>query len=371
MSSVKKACVIGCGVSGLSTAILLKEKGWDITIYSKEIPKNPEPKNPAFASLFPAASIIPHSVSSGRTNTLFKNSQDHFKQLYNDGFPGLSRHEHFELFTENVPAPDYNLLMDHFEFFDSFKESFFPKHPNIEIKHGWKFECFFADWSLYFPALMTQALKLGVDIKHKNISINDLRYLPFEYIINCSGFGAAELFKDQHKLIHRGHLVQIPGKAKLRNPKGKLISYNFSPGKEVYSSESNNPQDVYFYPRRDGWIFGGSRQEGFVDENGNWQGEESMSPTLSLSGLNVPKQVLDLNTQIIEHTFGVKIQKPSNLKAKMGYRFIRKHEDGLRLEAEKLYDKLFIHNYGHGGAGVTLSWGCAKVVLALLEAQNG
>jgi hypothetical protein len=32
----------------------------------------------------------------------------------------------------------------------------------------------------------------------------------------------------------------------------------------------------------------------------------------------------------------------------------------LRLEAETRDGGLVIHNYGHGGAGVTLSWGCAE-----------
>ena len=34
---------------------------------------------------------------------------------------------------------------------------------------------------------------------------------------------------------------------------------------------------------------------------------------------------------------------------------------GFRLAAEKLDDKLCIHNYGHGGAGITLSWGTAEI----------
>jgi len=41
---------------------------------------------------------------------------------------------------------------------------------------------------------------------------------------------------------------------------------------------------------------------------------------------------------------------------------------GFRLEAEKLGDKLCVHNYGHGGAGITLSWGTAQ--LAANEVQN-
>lgn len=38
----------------------------------------------------------------------------------------------------------------------------------------------------------------------------------------------------------------------------------------------------------------------------------------------------------------------------------------IRLEAEASADGLLIHSYGHGGAGVSLSWGCADEVRELL-----
>ena len=41
----------------------------------------------------------------------------------------------------------------------------------------------------------------------------------------------------------------------------------------------------------------------------------------------------------------------------------------VRLEIEHFNGKKIIHNYGHGGAGVTLSWGCADEVLSKL-AEN-
>jgi len=40
---------------------------------------------------------------------------------------------------------------------------------------------------------------------------------------------------------------------------------------------------------------------------------------------------------------------------------------GFVVKAEKLGEKLVIHNYGHGGAGITLSWGTSQLASALLS----
>jgi D-amino-acid oxidase len=40
----------------------------------------------------------------------------------------------------------------------------------------------------------------------------------------------------------------------------------------------------------------------------------------------------------------------------------------VRVEAERVAPGcLLVHNYGHGGAGITLSWGCAAEVVELVE----
>jgi D-amino-acid oxidase len=39
----------------------------------------------------------------------------------------------------------------------------------------------------------------------------------------------------------------------------------------------------------------------------------------------------------------------------------------IRVEAEQLPSGVrLVHNYGHGGAGITVSWGCARDTAALL-----
>ena len=39
----------------------------------------------------------------------------------------------------------------------------------------------------------------------------------------------------------------------------------------------------------------------------------------------------------------------------------------VRLEEETINGKKVIHNYGHGGAGVTLSWGCADEIVKMIK----
>ncbi len=57
------------------------------------------------------------------------------------------------------------------------------------------------------------------------------------------------------------------------------------------------------------------------------------------------------------------------IAVKVGLRPFR--NSGVRLELEKLGDgRSVIHNYGHGGAGFTLSWACAEEVRAIASRTN-
>jgi D-amino-acid oxidase len=56
------------------------------------------------------------------------------------------------------------------------------------------------------------------------------------------------------------------------------------------------------------------------------------------------------------------VDEPRVLAERVGLRPFR--TSGIRLERDQLRDgRTVIHNYGHGGAGFTLSWGCAREVL--------
>lgn len=56
---------------------------------------------------------------------------------------------------------------------------------------------------------------------------------------------------------------------------------------------------------------------------------------------------------------------PSILRFTAGIRPTRR--GGIRIEREALGSKVIVHNYGHGGGGITMSWGSAEVAVALVE----
>ncbi|HEY0319670.1 MAG TPA: FAD-dependent oxidoreductase [Pyrinomonadaceae bacterium] len=57
----------------------------------------------------------------------------------------------------------------------------------------------------------------------------------------------------------------------------------------------------------------------------------------------------------------VKVSRDRLIRTVVGLRPYR--PEGFVVRADKLAEKLLIHNYGHGGAGVTLSWGVASLAV--------
>ena len=357
-------------MSGITTSVLLLKLGYHVRVFTKHDPLAP-PTDPTHVSAFPSASVIPHSVEHPAQEELLAHSQIFFEWLHKKSFKGLGINEHFELSATEEDLPKYATTIPNFVRLEDHDLTKTISHPEIIIKSGWRFNCFFADWAVYFPELLKMFDQLGGELVLKELSHSDLKELDAEVIVNCAEFGGPALAGNipEPKLL-RGHLLHVEGAPLLKNERGQTVSYNFTPGFEVYSSEAGSNCDVYCYPRKDGWILGGSRQSGTVDEAGNWIGEENSGPTVNIGNKEIPSPILSLNREIIKQSFGVDLNEFPRISSRIGYRYMGNSKAGLCLEAAEIDGRLIISNYGHGGAGVTLSWGCAAHIASLLSEKK-
>src|SRR5882672_2257535 len=68
------------------------------------------------------------------------------------------------------------------------------------------------------------------------------------------------------------------------------------------------------------------------------------------------------------HFAPVKVSRDRIIREVVGLRPYR--AEGFKVEAERLGEKLLVHNYEHGGAEITLSWGTASLAVDLLSAPG-
>jgi glycine/D-amino acid oxidase-like deaminating enzyme len=84
------------------------------------------------------------------------------------------------------------------------------------------------------------------------------------------------------------------------------------------------------------------------------------------TALTVAAPVRALATVPDRHFAPVKVSPDRVIREVVGLRPYR--DQGFVVSAERAGDKLIVHNYGHGGAGITLSWGTASLAVDLVPA---
>jgi D-amino-acid oxidase len=149
----------------------------------------------------------------------------------------------------------------------------------------------------------------------------------YDLVVDCAGIGARELVPDAEMEPHRGQ-VAIVGKVDL-----------------PYAVVSDDLPLMYAIPRSEDCVFGGTNE---VSEN------RQPDPAATARIIQECERVLGSSNNVL-------------LRERVGLRPCRR--SGVRVEADKMPDgRTVIHNYGHGGSGFTLSWGCAQTVLEMARA---
>ncbi len=362
--------ILGAGFSGLTTGVVLNLLGYPTTIYAARTADHSSltAHHPPFASLYPAASVIPHLVQVEDLSEHLRLTHAFFGLLRDAGHFGVRQQPHAEVSEAPRPVPAYAPQMPGYAPLpeDGSGHPDAPRRAAADALYGWRFDAFFAEGQRYRPALYDLYRATGGTIRKQRVTRERLGDVPGDVLVNCTGLGTLELFDDPAPIsVIQGCLVHVTPPAKIDPPR----SYNYTPGPDIYATADGDPADVYFYPRSDVWILGGSRRVG-TWRHGAWSGPPLDGPTVDLGGQAVPEPVLSVNRELIADLTGADIADQP-MRATFGYRFARDLEgEGVRLDISDEAGRPVAHNYGHGGAGVTLSWSCAVMVARRLHAHD-
>jgi D-amino-acid oxidase len=367
--------VLGGGVNGVTTGLLLALLGHRPTLYTaRRADTALGDHRPRFASLYPAASVIPHAVTVDDVVAHLDDSQAFFDVLRQSGTCGVRRQLHYELFERPEPAPDYAPALHDFARLpeDGSGEPGAPRRPGASALFGWRFRCYFAETPTYLRRLVALFQAAGGSIVRRRLTPHRIEALDEPVLVNCLGAAGPELFDDERpSALIRGVLVHVAPPGPARSPRHReVVSYNYAPAPSVYPRADGSAGGLYAYPRTDRWILGGSKQQGTVGEDGAWHGEPVVAPTVNIDGVEVPEPVVHANAALLSDLYGADVTSRP-MTATFGYRFARDLDgEGVRLEVGERNGRLVAHNYGHGGAGVTLSWGSAVRVARRLKAHG-
>jgi len=304
--------VIGAGVSGLSSGIRLLENGWKVTIWSAEFSPNTT-SDVAAALWYPFL-----SAPVERTDAWGSSTYKVFKELSKLDNTGISMTQTYEYFRAPQPDPSWKDTVDDFrrvsgDFPEDYVECFSFVTAVIEMP-------------IYLGWLSSRYSSLGGETAQRKIS--DFLSLPanFEAVVNCTGLESRDLLGDNDLYPIRGQIIRVR-----------------SDIKEMHLDQQHETL-TYIVPRGNDMVLGG------IAQDGNWNLEPTSEDRdfIFQKCSNIIPQLED--AEIIEDLVGLRPGRTS-----------------VRLEKESIQNRSLIHNYGHGGSGVTLSWGCADEVVELVN----
>jgi D-amino-acid oxidase len=162
-------------------------------------------------------------------------------------------------------------------------------------------------------------------------------------IVNCTGCGARDLVPDPDVTPVRGQVV---------------VAAN--PGlTEFFVGTSSDPRDLaYLFPHGDVVVLGGTEQPG------NWSLEPDPATARQIVDACAAVEPSLRNAPVLGHRVGLR-------PARTTVRLEAVRLEAVQPEAARTGKITVVHNYGHGGSGVTLSWGCAEDAAELVLAELG
>ncbi|ERH08266.1 MAG: FAD dependent oxidoreductase [halophilic archaeon J07HX64] len=329
--------IIGGGIQGVSTGLLLEHVGVDTQLVSEDFAYLNGEDVPTVASNYASASIYPVAVETDiADDELIRQCEESFLPFYETAGIPVRKQTHYYLY-EQSQGEDFTVppRMDA-QHISSYRKPI-PSRSGETVSDGYVCSEYMVEMPEYMPLLFEAYTQAGGTMTRRSVSQAEIGGFSTDYLINCSGYGSRTLFDDSSMRAIKGHILEVPHDS----DRPLEFSYTYTP--REYSHYA------YMYPRKETIVFDGSYLAGDIVD-GDWEGESPTNP-VTVDGVEIPERLLTVNRDVMRNHLQF---SDDDVAVKYGYRPYR--EDGLRVE--KSGD--IIHNYGHGGAGVSLSWLSAK-----------
>lgn len=307
-----RAIVIGAGVIGLTCATRLLEAGYEVDVVARDLPE--ETTSSVAAAIWYPYLAEPANRVRAWSDATFRA----FRQLAaEDPDSGVRMRWGSELFKAPQDDPPWVESVQGFARLTS---------PPAGFRDGWRFKTPVIDMGIYLGWLRKRVEQAGGTITRMALSGLPNR-APL--VVNCSGLAARSLVGDTSLTPVRGQVVLL-----------EQVGIT-----EWLLEESDELMPTYVVPRLNDIVVGGTAQRG----DWNRQPDQAIAAELLRKARAL---VPELNrAEVVGHRVGLRPARPE-----------------VRLDTEQVGESRVVHCYGHGGAGVTLSWGCAAEVLDQVRA---
>jgi D-amino-acid oxidase len=311
-----RIAVVGAGIIGLTTALALAERGHEVRIVAED---PPDRTTSATAGAIwgpyragPAPAVDRWSLVSLAV----------FTELA--GAPGTGVRMGTGVEAADAPAqpPRWHRYLSGWRPCD-------PGELPPGAAVGWRFTVPMIDMTRHLPYLAGRLATAGVRIQVSRVRrLDDVGHA--QMIVNCTGHGARDLVPDPELVPVRGQHVVVgnPGIT-------EFLMVDVGASTEL----------IGVYPHVDRVVLGGTAVPGAADRTPDPVAARQIVERCAryVAGL--------ADAPVLAHQVGIRPVRPA-----------------VRLEAGRLGSgRWVIHNYGHGGAGVTLCWGVAAEVADLAE----
>jgi D-amino-acid oxidase len=310
MTAMVDVIVVGGGIIGLTAALRLRERGAEVTVWTSQAPEQTV-SAVAAAAWYPTRTGFDERILGWAATTY-----DRFRRDADKRVPGVLVRETRNLERSGATGEPW----------------WAPAARGVRylpIGAPWtrevRFEAPLVEMGVYLPWLRERLLGAGVRVVRRRIDRLDEALVEAPVVVNATGLAAGALCGDPDVLPARGQIVLVA-----------------NPG-IVTSVRDEGEPGTYVHPRSRDVVLGGTWQEG----------DRNTTPDPATRSA-----ILERCLALVPELAGAPV-----VGEKVGLRPVRR--GGPRVEAEKWPGGTVVHAYGHGGAGMTLCWGCADEVAAL------